>query len=90
MAHAGMRPGISRLTTEACTDYYDKGKQIPDEIREQIFSALAGLEEKAFYEVNLISGKEEIRSGAALMYAGLRIPRMTGDFRSLLCHICRK
>ena len=51
---------------------------------------LAGLEEKAFYEVNLISGKEEIRSGAALMYAGLRIPRMTGDFRSLLCHICRK
>ena len=34
------------VTTEACTDYYDKGKQIPDEIREQIFSALAGLEEK--------------------------------------------
>ncbi len=34
------------VTTEACTDYYDKGKQISDEIREQIFSALAGLEEK--------------------------------------------
>ena len=58
--------------------------------RKSICLRLAGLEEKAFYEVNLISGKEEIRSGAALMYAGLRIPRMTGDFRSLLCHICRK
>ncbi len=58
--------------------------------RKSISLRLAGLEEKAFYEVNLISGKEEIRSGAALMYAGLRIPRMTGDFRSLLCHICRK
>ncbi len=34
------------VTTEACTDYYEKGKQISDEIREQIFTALAALEEK--------------------------------------------
>ena len=34
------------VTTEACTDYYASGKQISDEIREQIFSALGVLEEK--------------------------------------------
>ncbi len=34
------------VTTEACADYYEKGKQISDEIKDQIFSALARLEEK--------------------------------------------
>ncbi len=34
------------VTTEACTDYYASGKQISDEIREQIFTALGVLEEK--------------------------------------------
>lgn len=34
------------VTTEACTDYYAKGKQISDEIREQIFTALSQLEDK--------------------------------------------
>ena len=34
------------VTTEACTDYYEKGKQISDEIKDQIFTALAQLEEK--------------------------------------------
>ncbi len=34
------------VTTEACTDYYDKGKQIAPEIQEQIFTALAELEKK--------------------------------------------
>ncbi len=34
------------VTTAACTDYYEKGKQISDEIKDQIFSALARLEEK--------------------------------------------
>ncbi len=32
------------VTTEACTDYYDKGKQISDEIQEQIFQNIADLE----------------------------------------------
>ena len=32
------------VTTEACTDYYNNGKQISDEIKEQIFTALAELE----------------------------------------------
>lgn len=34
------------VTTEACTDYYNNGRQISDEIKEQIFTALADLEKK--------------------------------------------
>lgn len=34
------------VTTEACTDYYNSGRQITDEIKEQIFAALTNLEEK--------------------------------------------
>ena len=34
------------VTTEACTDYYNKGKMISDEIKDQIFAELAVLEEK--------------------------------------------
>ena len=33
-------------TTEACTDYYASGRQISDEVREQIFAALSELEKK--------------------------------------------
>ena len=33
------------VTTEACTDYYTQGKQISDEIKEQIFAALKKVEE---------------------------------------------
>ena len=32
------------VTTEACTDYYNNGKQISEEIRKQIFDAVAELE----------------------------------------------
>lgn len=34
------------VTTEACIDYYEKGRQISDEIKDQIFTALSKLEEK--------------------------------------------
>ncbi len=34
------------VTTEACTDYYNQGKTISEEIRGQIFEALEGLEKK--------------------------------------------
>ena len=34
------------VTTEACTEYYSQGRQISKEIQEQIFDALAGLEQK--------------------------------------------
>jgi len=33
------------VTTEACNDYYDKGKQISDEVKTQVFDALSKLEE---------------------------------------------
>ena len=34
------------ITTEACTDYYTQGKTISKEIEDQIYKALAWLEEK--------------------------------------------
>ena len=34
------------VTTEACTDYYNQGKKISEEIEAQIFDALEGLEKK--------------------------------------------
>ncbi len=34
------------VTTEACTDYYNSGRKISDEVRTQIFEALAKLEEE--------------------------------------------
>ena len=34
------------VTTEACTEYYNSGKKINDEIKNQIFEALAKLEEQ--------------------------------------------
>ncbi len=34
------------VTTEACTDYYDQGRKISEEIEAQIFEALEGLEQK--------------------------------------------
>ena len=61
------------VTTEACTDYYNNGKQISDEIKEQIFAALAQLEElqgKTFGDTNdplLVS----VRSGARASMPGM-------------------
>ena len=34
------------VTTEACTDYYNNGRAISEDIRQQIFTALADLEKK--------------------------------------------
>ena len=34
------------ITTEACTLYYESGKQIPDFVKEQIFDAIRGIEKK--------------------------------------------
>ncbi len=39
-------PNGFTVTTEACTDYYTQGEQISQEIQEQIFAALAVLEEQ--------------------------------------------
>ncbi len=39
-------PNGFTVTTEACTDYYTQGKQISQEIQDQIFAALAVLEQQ--------------------------------------------
>ena len=60
------------VTTEACTDYYNNGKQISDEIKEQIFAALANLEElqgKTFGDTEdplLVSVRSGARGGRGL------------------------
>ncbi|MFQ9510112.1 MAG: pyruvate, phosphate dikinase [Lachnospiraceae bacterium] len=61
------------VTTEACTNYYDSGKKITDEIRSQIFEALGQLEQiqgKKFGDTNdplLVS----VRSGARASMPGM-------------------
>ena len=61
------------VTTEACTDYYKNGKEISQEIQDQIFDALKKLEElqdKTFGDVNdplLVS----VRSGARASMPGM-------------------
>ena len=61
------------VTTEACTDYYNSGKKITDEIKDQIFEALRKLEEKQgkkFGDENdplLVS----VRSGARASMPGM-------------------
>jgi pyruvate,orthophosphate dikinase len=61
------------VTTEACTDYYNSGKKIADEIRTQIFDALKILEEqqeKKFGDTEnplLVS----VRSGARASMPGM-------------------
>ncbi|MDF2943447.1 MAG: ppdK [Herbinix sp.] len=61
------------VTTEACTDYYNSGKKITDEIKEQIFASLNILEEeqgKKFGDTEnplLVS----VRSGARASMPGM-------------------
>ena len=61
------------VTTEACTNYYENGEQISDEIRQQIFAALGELEQiqgKTFGDVSdplLVS----VRSGARASMPGM-------------------
>ena len=61
------------VTTEACTDYYNNGKKISEEIQGQIFDALAELEEiqgKKFGDTEdplLVS----VRSGARASMPGM-------------------
>ena len=61
------------VTTEACTDYYNSGKMIQDEIKDQIFDSLRKLEEtegKKFGDIEnplLVS----VRSGARASMPGM-------------------
>ena len=74
MTNLGMPvPQGFTITTEACTQYYNDGKKINDEIQEEIFSYLAKLEEiagKKFGDVKnplLVS----VRSGARASMPGM-------------------
>ncbi len=61
------------ISTEACTNYYDNGKKISEEIESQIFKALEELEKlqgKKFGDINnplLVS----VRSGARASMPGM-------------------
>ncbi|MDO4169869.1 MAG: pyruvate, phosphate dikinase [Lachnospiraceae bacterium] len=61
------------VTTEACTNYYDCGEQISDEVAEQVYEAMADLEQiqgKKFGDLNdplLVS----VRSGARVSMPGM-------------------
>ncbi len=61
------------VTTEACTDYYNQGKQISDEIKEQIFAELAVLEEKQNKKFGDIDNPllVSVRSGARASMPGM-------------------
>ncbi|SHI98455.1 pyruvate, phosphate dikinase [Parasporobacterium paucivorans] len=61
------------VTTEACTDYYDKGKQISDEIKGQIFDALKVLEEQQGKEFGNVDDPllVSVRSGARASMPGM-------------------
>ncbi len=74
MANLGLPvPNGFTVTTEACTDYYDKGRAISEEIQGQIFDALAVLEQqqgKKFGDTEnplLVS----VRSGARASMPGM-------------------
>ena len=74
MANLGLPvPNGFTITTEACTAYYNDGKQISEEIKTQIFDALKKLEElqgKKFGDINdplLVS----VRSGARASMPGM-------------------
>ena len=74
MANLGLPvPNGFTVTTEACTAYYNDGKEISEEIRTQIFEALGKLEElqgKKFGDVSdplLVS----VRSGARASMPGM-------------------
>ena len=61
------------VTTQACTDYYACGGQISDEIKNQIFEYLGGLEEKTQKQ---FGGSENpllvsVRSGAMISMPGM-------------------
>ncbi len=65
-------PGFT-ITTEVCAVYYDRGRQLPDEVRPQVEAALARMEEavgKKFGDPTdplLVS----VRSGAAMSMPGM-------------------
>jgi len=74
MTHIGVPvPEGFTITTEACTLYYDSGKQIPDYVEKAIFENVAGIEKKTGKKFGgdknplLVS----VRSGARVSMPGM-------------------
>ena len=74
MSHIGVPvPEGFTITTEACTLYYDSGKQIPSYVVDQIFEAVKGIEAKTG---KTFGGKKNpllvsVRSGARVSMPGM-------------------
>ena len=66
MTNLGMPiPQGFTVTTEACTDYYNNGKKISEEIQGQIFDALAELEKipsLSYRRGGVLSGKRAVEA----------------------------
>ena len=61
------------ISTQACNNYYEAGKQISEEVKEQILSALATLEEKTGKKLGDTSNPllVSVRSGAVFSMPGM-------------------
>lgn len=61
------------ITTEACNDYYDAGKQISDKVKNEILNALSVLEEKTGKKLGSTSNPllVSVRSGAVFSMPGM-------------------
>lgn len=66
-------PSGFTISTEACNDFYDAGKMISAEVREQILSALTKLEEKTGKRLGDASNPllVSVRSGAVFSMPGM-------------------
>ncbi len=65
-------PGFT-ITTEVCADYYERNRQLPDEVRPQVEAALLRMEEAAGKKFGNAADPllVSVRSGAALSMPGM-------------------
>src|SRR5690554_2676630 len=61
------------ITTEACNDYYEAGKQISDKVKNEILNALSILEEKTGKKLGSTANPllVSVRSGAVFSMPGM-------------------
>ena len=65
-------PGFT-ITTEVCADYYERGRQLPEEVKPQVEAALARMEALAGKKFGNVADPllVSVRSGAALSMPGM-------------------
>ncbi|MBR0295454.1 MAG: pyruvate, phosphate dikinase [Bacilli bacterium] len=74
MTHIGVPvPEGFTITTEACTLYYESGKQIPEFVKKQIFDAIKGIEKKTgkVFGGDVKPLLVSVRSGARVSMPGM-------------------